>query len=371
VKLEGHELCDALHDRSWPTKAVNLLTSLILSGQRVHELFGITPEELKSFLRNRKPKIATLLESLTATYAQKLGKPRWAEKTPNHLLYLQEIRQAFPEATIIRIVRDPRDCALSMRKLPWASSSILANCHLIDEWFQRSHEFLNHDRKSVSVRFEDLMANRENVLRLICEHIGEQFEESMLERGSGKSVVTSSEPWKHQVTKPLDASRVYAWKRELPKSLTDAATYICRELIEEFGYELRSKPTLTVYTYGLTRSFIAKNEDFLVRVAKLRVHLTREPKNMRKENLLFCSIFLPGRTSGERFFNAGRFAWLLISRRFLRVPNMYLQVSEDSAPGCLEHICVIFLKILGVKSDLQTIKAEEVPNAEMNNSRKL
>src|SRR5258708_12728968 len=42
--------------------------------------------------------------------------PRWADCTPEHLLYMQEIKQQVPDALFIHIIRDARDVALSYVK---------------------------------------------------------------------------------------------------------------------------------------------------------------------------------------------------------------------------------------------------------------
>jgi hypothetical protein len=49
--------------------------------------------------------------------AEQQGKVRWVEKTPNHLLHLQTLGAAFPEARFVHVIRDGRDVALSQRRL--------------------------------------------------------------------------------------------------------------------------------------------------------------------------------------------------------------------------------------------------------------
>src|SRR6516162_2397833 len=44
---------------------------------------------------------------------------RWAECTPDHLLYLPEIKKEIPDALIIHIIRDGRDVAVSAAKQGW------------------------------------------------------------------------------------------------------------------------------------------------------------------------------------------------------------------------------------------------------------
>src|SRR5437879_13657401 len=42
---------------------------------------------------------------------------RWADCTPEHLLYLNRIKETIPNALIMHIIRDGRDVALSTGKL--------------------------------------------------------------------------------------------------------------------------------------------------------------------------------------------------------------------------------------------------------------
>ena len=51
--------------------------------------------------------------------ARQQGVERWADCTPDHLLYLAEIKKAIPEALVIHILRDGRDVALSLDKQRW------------------------------------------------------------------------------------------------------------------------------------------------------------------------------------------------------------------------------------------------------------
>src|SRR5579859_4420027 len=46
--------------------------------------------------------------------ARRQNVERWADTTPEHLLYIPTIKKAFPEALIIHSIRDGRDVALSM-----------------------------------------------------------------------------------------------------------------------------------------------------------------------------------------------------------------------------------------------------------------
>jgi beta-1,4-mannosyltransferase len=221
----------------WPEPAVAFLTSLRLNGERVHELFELGPDQLRAYLTRRRPSIPAMLEALTVQRAEAAGKPRWVEKTPNHLLHLAEIRRHYPSALIVRIVRDPRDAALSIRKLPWASRSVLANVALWQDWDSASWRFFARDPRTVSVRYEDLITQPEAELHRLCAAIGERFEPGMLQQQAVASrLAAASEWWKRDVGRPIDRTRVRVWEHAFPEADLPAAERLCGEGLDRHGY---------------------------------------------------------------------------------------------------------------------------------------
>ena len=71
------------------------------------------------------------------------GVERWADSTPDHLLYMREIKREIPDALFVHIIRDGRDVALSYAKqgwaypFPWDRNQQLAVAGLYWEWIVR------------------------------------------------------------------------------------------------------------------------------------------------------------------------------------------------------------------------------------------
>ena len=238
-KIRATELGRAAADPSWPSLAVDCILGLRLAEQPVHSLFGVKPREVSDFLSHRAPSVAAMLESLTTARARSQGKSRWVEKTPNHLLHVQQIRVAFPKARIVRIVRDPRDAAYSMRQLPSASTSAVANAlALLDDWHSRSREFFGPNfPDALTVRFEDLVVDPENVLTKVCAHLDLPFEDRMLQyQEAARLISTPNETWKTRNAQALDTNRVDRWSETLPSEVAQAISLTCAEAIAEFGY---------------------------------------------------------------------------------------------------------------------------------------
>ncbi len=320
-KLSPARLGAAVKDPAWPDRAVKLVTSLTLAHQPVIELFGHSEGDVRQFLESQTPSVGAILESLTALYAAKQGKPRWAEKTPNHLLHLPTLRQTYPDAPIVRIVRDPRDSALSMRKLPWASRSALANGYLWTAWFEQSQPFFGRDAHTLTLRYEDLVTAPETVLTRLCSFVGETFRPGMLEtKKTGGGVSSPNERWKALNTRALDASRTQVWRRETP-DLQRALSCVCASGIEAFGYPDPVEASATLSAYPLNLRTVEAHEETLSNLL-LRGVKPLEPERLPRELEL---LFLPSLPKGKRLLSElVKLSQLLLTRRFKGQTTYYL-----------------------------------------------
>ncbi|NVE93338.1 sulfotransferase family protein [Altererythrobacter lutimaris] len=271
-KLNGEMLEAATNAGTWPDKAVSTLASLTLADQSVLELFGTDAEKVRAFLSQREPSVAAMLEALTMPFAKARGKNGWVEKTPNHICNLAQIRELWPEARIIRIVRDPRDSVVSTCKLPTFSNSPLANAYIWREWQDAGEPILATDPLVATIRYEDLMAAPETELNTLCAKLGIAFDPAMLRfQDAAEDVSSDGESWKAQVSDKLDASRVYAWKNTLDEDMAAGISLICHEWLQHFGYEGGAAPLRTVPAFGLSPSFVEQFEPFLLRDASYQV----------------------------------------------------------------------------------------------------
>lgn len=367
-KLTGDRLAQALNDHDWPKCAVSALTSLTINGQSVCQAYGVSGEELDGALREMIPSVPAMLEALTCPLMRASGKSRVIEKTPNHLLHLLEIRTHYPKAPIIRIIRDPRDSALSMRKLPWTSSRTLANAYLVAEWHGRSKSFFDGDACTFTLRYEDLVTNPESQLRAICKFLSEDYEPRMLDTSqSGAAIAASGEAWKAQVSRPLDVSRVAVWKREMPDEVKLAAELICGEFLERYGYEYSHKPAATFYALPLTREVVEANEQHLLDAAASGIRfLPCGPKGDTPIDegantpLVFTKIPSLGRTRPARIVNLVRHVARLTARRLTGKPVYWLRdnMALQNPKGISERVARVATSLLGRSATWESIERE-------------
>ena len=72
--------------------------------------FGMTAEDLRDELTRIRPlNVADGFRAFYRLYAERSGKSRWGDKTPDYVLHISDIAETLPEAHFIHIIRDRRD----------------------------------------------------------------------------------------------------------------------------------------------------------------------------------------------------------------------------------------------------------------------
>jgi hypothetical protein len=150
----------------------------------------------------------------------------WGDKTPLHVKHLQLLKELYPEAKFLHIIRDPRDYCLSVKKT-WGKS-ILRAAHIWRATLEKaradSHQ-LGQDY--LEVKYECLLANPTKVSCRIAEFLGcDQF------------------PWE---TRLVQSPNIIGKKREKVEILRDNLKKYVSELssaqikrIEEIVYPVAS-----------------------------------------------------------------------------------------------------------------------------------
>ncbi len=122
-----------------------------------------------------------------------VGKVRWGNNTPKDIFHVPEIKKVYPNAKFIVCVRDIRDF-LGSYKNKWRVTSKSQEIRLqrlyhpvITSFLWRAsmklvapmQKALGHEKLFV-VKYEQLVANAESVVKNVCDYLGEQYEREML-----------------------------------------------------------------------------------------------------------------------------------------------------------------------------------------------
>lgn len=268
--LDGAARRRLLDPGAWPGPAVELLASLQNQGHPVIDLFGLSEAEIRAWLGARPPALATVLEALTVLHAEHAGKARWIEKTPRHLLMTDTLRRLWPDARIVRIVRDPRDTALSLSAMPFAKESVVGNLVRIDQDDRASRERIAADPLAMTLRYEDLVSEPARELARVCAFIGEDYDPAMLEARSAAAgaVAGAHEWWKESVSGPLTTSSVGRWRREMSPDVQRFAELHLAGFLREHGYEGAREPAREIAVVPVADGVGPSNESLLLDLAR-------------------------------------------------------------------------------------------------------
>jgi len=123
------------------------------------------------------------VETLLARFGESAGKHRWAEKTPAHVYHMDLIKEVFPDAQFIHMIRNANDVIRSLQNMPWAPKNIN---WAIDRWNSsieagQSSGARMSPTEYCEIRYEQLLAEPSETVTKLCEFLGERFEPSMLE----------------------------------------------------------------------------------------------------------------------------------------------------------------------------------------------
>ena len=291
-----------IQEQNWPELAQEFLFSITLpnfsKGERTPliEKYELSKAEIQAYLGKQPPSIRALLSSVTVPFMQRNRKKRWVEKTPDHINQLELIRNYFPQSPIIRIMRDPRDVALSMTKVPWGAESIL---HALVAWKQMdlaSDPFFEGDHNTYTLHFEDLLTSPQTTLHKLCEFIGEGYEENMLNTSStGKQLNSANVAWKSKASQPIDPSRIGVWRVELEPPQKLWAEALIGDRLRAHGYSLDESFEQVgeiIPGYSLAPKYAAELE--ILPFKNVRFW------KLRKEELTTVKVFL-GDPSGEKW----------------------------------------------------------------------
>ena len=168
---------------------------------------------------------------------------RWADCTPEHLLYTAEIKRAFPKALVIHMIRDGRDVALSLERQRWirpffshVGSGLLA-AGLYWEWMvgkgrtQGPHMAPDY----LEVRFEDLIEAPQETLRSVSTFIAQDLDYDQIQKraiGSVKKPNTSFET----ESESGEFAPVSRWKASFPKQELAILETAVGATLREMGY---------------------------------------------------------------------------------------------------------------------------------------
>jgi hypothetical protein len=181
-------------------------TTLLLSILGAHPHIHAIHEEMFAFFP-RPFRLLPLLRHLHGLDSA-AGWQRWCEKTPKNVRAFGEILAAFEgQVRLIHIVRDGRDVVTSHHP-----NSPQRYYVPPERWVADVEAGLAYENQSLLIRYEDLIADMEGVLRRVCDYVEEDFDPRLLDFAR-HTTVTENKAWAGRVVRPLHNGRIGRWQQ--------------------------------------------------------------------------------------------------------------------------------------------------------------
>ncbi len=230
----------------------------VITGHRRWPDFGLDADELDRRFDHTEPFNTTnALRTFYGLYAEKQGKPRWGDKSPSYVRRMRRVHAVLPEARFVHLIRDGRDVALSQLEVHHGNDEVADAATEWVEGIEKARKI--GDRipdEYLEVRYEDLVADPEPVLRRVCDVIDLEFDPAMLEyhrsadermsetvrdlsRGDDSAVTAEQRAAQHaNVSKPPQTDRAGRWRKDMTPEQVAAFEAVAGDLLTDLGYEL-------------------------------------------------------------------------------------------------------------------------------------
>jgi hypothetical protein len=178
-------------------------------------------------------------------YAKHLNKPRWGEKTPGNMFYIDRILEDFPNAQFVYIYRDCRDASAEFIDSQFGPT----NAYTAAEMWRDGQQAVKPFRETLgadqwfNIKYEEFVRDPVDHLKNMCAFLGEDYDDALMEfhttpvaqrRGKTK------DNW--ALAHPITDRHVGIYKNQLSIDQQRIMAWVAGDLMRELGYDNLAEP---------------------------------------------------------------------------------------------------------------------------------
>jgi hypothetical protein len=200
---------------------------------------GLKRKDVVAKIAAGPPTFGSAAGTIWREFARSRGKARWGEKRPAYWQSMDVILRLFPDAQVIHLVRDGRSCVASLKQVTWWPDGVMggmATWVLADQRLRRLGKELGAD-SYYRIQYEDLLADPRAELERLCDYLGEEFDDAMLDHPQAASdIVPSRAHWHDRTRGPVDPGRIDAWRSVLTPEEVGLFEWVAGRALRANGY---------------------------------------------------------------------------------------------------------------------------------------
>jgi len=171
------------------------------------------------------------------------GAELWADCTPEHLLYLERIKETIPDALIIHVVRDGRDVSMSLEKQAWIRPFEWDREHALEvaalywDWIVRRGRAVGRrlGEDYVEVRYEELVQDPRGSMVFLSDFVGQNLNYDQIKKAGIGSVQRPNTSFPSDLQSE-EFHPVGRWKHGLSEKQQAILDALVGDTLDELGY---------------------------------------------------------------------------------------------------------------------------------------
>ncbi len=203
---------------------------------------GLSRDSVRQRLCGCEPRThAAIFSTLLTMYAEKNGKMRCGDKTPQHYKYISVLLDWFPQGRVVFVQRDPRSVIASLINVPWTHNYVYLHAR---EWVESciAQERWADDSRVLVVKYEVFVRNPDQETARLMEFLDCEFNPAVLEARQYTHGDNAEEGWAkqywEQVRKPVSTINIDKWQSTLSKNQIALTEHLAGEWMKKYGYVL-------------------------------------------------------------------------------------------------------------------------------------
>ncbi|WP_206955485.1 sulfotransferase family protein [Trinickia acidisoli] len=198
------------------------------------------PVEIFEAIRHEPRSVHRIVWELLLRAGEQRGARVVMDKSLDSVHYADELMRLFPDMLFLNVVRDPRAQIASMNKAIIHDFDTLLNAHIWLEAHRAADMVLaEYPDRTLTIRYEDFLADEEAVLKQICAFFDIAFLPGMLDvshSDEAKQISRMSALWSSNCFAPI-AANVDKYKKVLSLEEIALIETLTHDHMRRYGYE--------------------------------------------------------------------------------------------------------------------------------------